>query len=241
MSQKLFKSVVCTLLALITSFSCLMPSAFASSYPPSEVSDSVMQQIYFNPDYMAGESVVAELVLPPDLAQKKKTFDTMSIDELNSYIDSQVQKIQSTPSARSDAALRELWLAAAGVLRLAGLNCTSEIISYSVAGRNYSELNGIFKSKIMSTSAYQSWSRTWDSSSGMTFEQNDNADLFYSLHRVSARLASSSQGGRVYVSDVFDFAVDNSMDLTAYINNWGYLCQNAGVLHPISINIQFDL
>lgn len=46
----------------------------------------------------------------------------------------------------------------------------------------------------------------------------------------------------VKVFDVFDFAYDNNYDslFTSMVNNWAWLCQNAGVLNPIKITISFS-
>ena len=42
------------------------------------------------------------------------------------------------------------------------------------------------------------------------------------------------------MEDTFDFELENNYDdlFTTLVNNWGWLCENAGVLHPIKITLK---
>ena len=147
----------------------------------------------------------------------------------------------------STATLKAAWLAAAQAAKLAGYPCAAKAVEHSVLGINYKEDNGSFAEKIKTTSTFKDFlSATKNSnkshdSAVREFTKSDNSDLFYALHNATVTLNKSGTNYKVHVYDVFDFALDNNYDslFTSAVNNWAWLSQQTGVLHKITINIDF--
>jgi hypothetical protein len=185
------------------------------------------------------------------ITEVKELLRTMSTAELDALISDIASKPQLSfsrtdvlrgPGGAKPFELVVAWLAAAQVLRVAGNPCVANLIEHSIDGINYFETNGVFAPKIKSTSSYRAWTQ-WVATGPIIFTSSDNLDLFLSLHKANISLVSSgSNGARVRVSDTFNFELSglSGFSLASIVNDWGWLCQNAGVLTPISVTIDFN-
>lgn len=143
-------------------------------------------------------------------------------------------------SARSIVTVVELkaaWYAAAEIAKRKGYPCAAKLVKNSVLGRDYEEHSGMFSKKIKATSDFKKWIKGNDSS--FRFR---SGDLFYALNKVKAKItAASSQGVKIHIQDVFDFAFDDDYEdiFTSSVNNWAWLCQHTSVLNEINVDIYF--
>jgi len=105
----------------------------------------------------------------------------------------------------------------------------------------YFELNGEFASAIKKTSFYKKTSSS-NRSGSSSFSKTINKDLFYSIHKFRYLNAISGHGGRLTITDVFDFEADYSYDnpFTSIVNDWAYLSQNLHALRPVNVRILID-
>ena len=89
-----------------------------------------------------------------DLADAQLAFESMSIEELNGFIDTTIDRINQRssgaeidsatgqrvlPGVPTTAELKLMWLAAAQAAKLAGYPCSGKLIECSVLGLNYNE------------------------------------------------------------------------------------------------------
>lgn len=200
-----------------------------------------------------------------DSSQKEiEYFDSMSIDELNQYIDNQARTISQSqtdnrPSSKAKTTvtkknLKNAWLAAAAIARKKGFPCAATLVEHSVLNKPYKEGcvkgNGLFGKKIKKTTVHKSIFKKMKKSKkskltgSTTFTKTTNADLFYALHKVNYKFTGYQVGKSMasYMAtynDVFDFAFDNKYKslLTSCINNGAWLCQQTKVLHKIKVSI----
>lgn len=193
-------------------------------------------------------------------------FDGMTIQQLNDYIH-QIA-IGETPAAvngviASDEAayfadpldpflgvprIMAAWLAAAKIFVKAEFPCTSEMVLRSLGREDYSEVDGIFANKIKTTTPYKDWCVAYSSLNGrITFESNDDLDLFLSLHDVGIVTRQMGSGTSfklyAYITDTFDF--DNTKEFGSvaanFINDIGWLLQNAGIFYNTKVTIRITL
>jgi len=185
-------------------------------------------------------------------------FKKMSNEELNNFISniaklyfksktSKTSNIQ-TASVEQFNSIQLAWLAAAQIARNYGYSCAATLVEHSVKNIPYYEYGeGLFINKIRLTSVYKDYISKLKSGkiklnekNSIVFEKEDNADLFYALHKVYIK----SEKGllsiyTITISDIFDFGYDNYYDdlFTNIVNNWAWLCQQKQVLHPIDVTI----
>lgn len=206
--------------------------------------------------YLLIFSVVFALVSCMPLSVSAKSTDSlpdfsgMTLEELNSFIDTMCSLSTSSENHSNNNynldeynAAQLAWLAAAQAARIVGLECCARLLTCSVTNSNYTEYNGTVAAEIQTTSADAYWLQHWSQEHTITFNISDNADLAYSIHVASMSLSGNSSGATAHLSDTFDFASDTDLQgfLAQMLNNWGYLSQNAGVLHQISVNIYITL
>ena len=171
---------------------------------------------------------------------------SMTVPQLNSYIDTCKKNAESlsrtTGEREPEAWIALAWVAAAMIAKKVGFPCAAALVENSVRGIDYSEFNGIFAEKIKASDVYKNRQISLTPVS-IKWEKSDDQDLFYALHEATISYSSvSSQGGIATVTDIFDFAyVDDWSGFTNKINNWGWLCQETGVLNPINVSIRFNL
>lgn len=166
-----------------------------------------------------------------------KTLEECNDEQLTEVIYSARNYIENTPVVRGDnivtvGALKAAWLAAANIVKNS-FPCTAKLITNSVCNIKYSETNGMFASKIKKDSCYKNFIKNPTSSFSFT-----SGDLFYALHTVNSKVS----GNKVIITDVFDFKKEKAKygDFTKMVNNWAWLCQNMGVLHPINVSITLN-
>lgn len=234
----------------------------------AEPQNSVLELKYGVFDHQINETVLSkskDTIVKnhaSEIISEYNLLKNMTNAQLNQYINRQKEKIyrEITPGDRSEQIARMVdvktaWLAAATIAINAGYNCAGTAITYSVLGTDYSEsgIGGAFQSKITKTLVYKNYLSTVIASTYhygsevKAFKKTDNADLFYALHNATITIKGTMVGTpresyEVKVFDVFDFAYDNNYDslFTSMVNNWAWLCQNAGVLNPIKITISFS-
>lgn len=179
-----------------------------------------------------------------------------------SYNVNETVGVQSTTA--NIGPVESAWLAAAEIARQNGYPFAAKIVENSVYNINYSEttdpfgLNGglPFINKIKETQPFIEMSKKvlkngvdveiTDPDACKIIEKKDDADLFYALHKIgySAKFQPSLVGMKrtclITMEDTFDFELENNYDdlFTTLVNNWGWLCENAGVLHPIKITLK---
>ena len=197
-----------------------------------------------------------------ELNKAKQMFSTMSIAELNRYIDSTAAQIRrSEAGLRSNGApkkandttvllLKKLWLASAQIARLLGYPCSAKLIECSVMGVDYQESvgrGGLFREKIVATKTYQEYIAkirhgTYTLGKGyvLSHSKSENRDLYYSLHACTYVTTKDCISYHVTVTDTYDFALMNYDDIfSGIVNNWAWLCQYGGVLQNIRVSITF--
>lgn len=192
-----------------------------------------------------------------ELINALNSFEGMSIPELNAYIDEVYRKSNSKTVLHSVVnptteilELKTAWLAAAQIAKLKGYPCAAKAVEHSVLGISYEEnanYDGLFRNKIVATSAYKKYLKKLKSSGNMTireeitFTKGDNADLFFALHNATITIGKYVAEYRTHVYDLFDFELqwyDGDIFVDA-VNNWAWLCQNTHVLNPVEINVYF--
>lgn len=181
---------------------------------------------------------------------------TLSLEELDTLITSiRMDNIDNdiiTTYSNNDnvIALKKAWLAAASAAKVAGLDCAGTLLEYSVFATNYYENSGgRFTTKIANSRTFNNVMNKATSAgyspyrSSMQFTASENLDLFLSIHRCSITVSRSGSSHIASVFDIYDFHQDNGNQLLGglSLNNVGYLMQNAGVLTPISFNIQITV
>ena len=78
--------------------------------------------------------------------------------------------------------------------------------------------------------------------SAVAFSKSDDKDLYYALRKVNLTFTRVKNGNNISytakVTDKFDFEREFNKSLfTTLVVNWAWLCQQTGVLHPISVGI----
>lgn len=186
-----------------------------------------------------GDVKVSPLNLTSELETMQGKFESMSNEELNQYISDVVKKPQTR--GIGTAAMQTAWLAAAQIAINKGYKCSGTLVKYSVAGVDYNEYDGIFKSKIKASAPYKSWCKKPTSSYRNITFGTGTPDLYYSLHTASIKLAAaSSQTGIVRVYDLYDFDIKFMGSLfSTIVNDWAALCTYTGILHNIDVTINF--
>ncbi|GEM01466.1 hypothetical protein SAMN05421839_11150 [Halolactibacillus halophilus] len=162
-----------------------------------------------------------------------------SNDELQGMIAQ--SQIESSRVIGNIAALKAAWLAAAEIARRNGYPLSATLVEHSVWNKSYSETNGPFAKAIRRTNKYNQMKKNRKGT--IAFQKSDSSDLFYSLHKVSYSSASSSQGMRIWIRDVYDFEADTSYKniFTSVVNNWAYLSQIMWMLHPVDVHLGIDV
>lgn len=168
-----------------------------------------------------------------DLSQFEQDIQTMSVDELNQIIDHVAVEGRQRGTTRSSS-LKAAWKAAATIARNVGFPHAATLVEHSVDGRNYTEKNGSFSSTIKQTAAYNRI-KNKDGSGSDRFTKSDSTDLFYAIHKFSY----SFVGSDIRITDTFDFEANTNYQngFATWVNNWGYLNQNMGILKPINVRI----
>lgn len=193
-------------------------------------------------------------------AQLEK-FKSMTNDELNQFITNVMLSYEANSNSTSGNAvaygttvpqgtLEQAWYAAAQVARNLGYTCAAKLVECSVDGQAYIENSygsgtGLFTDKIKASSKYNTF---LTSARGKTSKTDlvtfDSGDLFYALHNCTFQSTGNMPGSifatyTINVTDTFDFAYDNDYNslFSSAVNNWGWLCQQAGVLKKIPVKI----
>lgn len=180
-------------------------------------------------------------------------FSTMTVNELNQYIDTIASNSSSMTTEERSSGISGAWLAAAQIARDNGYDCAATMVEYSVSNLNYREIETVYGNdtpvidKLKTTSAYQNYLDSIDNygtdvaPDSFVISKSDNADLFYALHKVevTATGSGSFQLQEVYIHDKFDFSLDNNYEdlFSTLVNNWAWLCQQTSVLYPINIDL----
>lgn len=214
----------------------------------------------FNYNSFASETTNTDSNLATeDLNKASIEFEKMSIEELNNYIDNIANmyssKINSRGTSVPEGNLQLAWIAAANIAEKKGYPCSAALVKASVYNNSYTEKidlsgksKGLFQKKIGNASNYKTFltkvnaGKSLTNPYKLTFTKKINADLFYSLHKVSAyhtKKTSAKPVPFIRINDTFDFNVDSNYDdlFTTCINNWAWLCQQTKVLHKIAVNI----
>lgn len=204
-----------------------------------------------------------------DIATIKETFAAMSIEELQSYINS-IANVLCTPNAESTFSsnllhplnspnlivpipvvnplqpLKNAWLAAAAIARKMGYSASATLVEHSIERKNYIEFaekpfntgSSLFKDKIVKTNAYKSYIA--NPTSGISFERNDDSDLFFALHECYCDISTVNSNKTIYIGDTYDFKLMSyDSPFVGIINNFALLNQMLLVLYPIKIHIAF--
>lgn len=182
-----------------------------------------------------------------NIRETERYLESLSIDELNEYIDYIAYSENKPTSLRSDSsvragsslnALRNAWLAAAAIAKKTGYPLSAKLVKYSVYNNDYSEKNGMFAKEIKRSSEYKNWLKDHDEN----YMEFVSGDLFYALHYVKMSVVSmSSQGSEFHVEDTFDFKYqDYNSIFTDTVNNWAWLCQNVHVLNEVEVDIYIN-
>ncbi len=195
----------------------------------------------------ASASVATPYSVGNNLLREQQEIDRMTNTERNAYISkiaSEVQtaKTSSMPGQNTkEELLRLAWYAAAKIVE-AKFPCASILVQCSVFGIPYIENGGRISYAILNSSEYKDWAIDYKDES-LTF---NSGDLYYAIHNAYIKLVShSARGGVVQVDDTFDFAFDFEFgtDLgtifNTFVNDWGWLSQQMGVLTAIKVSITF--
>ena len=181
---------------------------------------------------------------------------TMSNDELNEYIDEIARKYEEDSlSSRSitvpETSLESAWLAAAQIAYNSGFQCAGLIVNHSVRNLPYVATNmstNSFYTKVSATSVYRNYVTAIKNGNSVptsfAFTSSMNRDLYYAMHRVNIAYSTMGTGilktYNIVITDTFDFEFERYDSLfSTLVNNWGWLSQRAGALHPISITLGF--
>lgn len=217
-------SVMMAIVLIISSLPCVM----ASNVVPDEELAKTSYQIETEADNEANVEITA---IENDLSD-------MSIEELNDYIHSlYLQSTASGGSSERAPILSAAWIAAAEIAGRAGFPCAAAIVKSSARGQNYVESNGLLANKIKTTKAYAEW--VISTSTYITFEKSDNADLFYAIHHADVYVTGGPSGARQRFIDTFDFKFETDMQdlFSTLVNDWAWLSQNIGALSPIRVQV----
>lgn len=174
-------------------------------------------------------------------------FDSMSVDELNQYIDSTIRTSNMYSDSKASGVIVEgtrymwktLWIAAAAIAKKVGYPCSGTLVEYSAKGKNYSEWSrggGLIASRIKTNKDYKVAKKRKLKS--FTFHKSNSKDLFYALHKVSSNF-NYTKKHPTHISDRFDFKEMKGNGFTVYVNNWANLCQHMNVLYNSKVNIYF--
>lgn len=135
------------------------------------------------------------------------------------------------------------WIAAAKIVKLAGLECAGTLLEKSVQGYNYYEtsfyskgMNGPFAKKIKTTNAYKNLNKSISSSS--VFPSSDNLDLHLAINKFNYK-PLYTYGQAIHITDTFDFHANKKFGnwLVDRINDFAYLNQHIGLLRNIRVDI----
>lgn len=198
------------------------------------------------------------------IIESAEMFENMSLAELNEYINDKIAKLEDTSDVQSmptrvvgvgNAAvtkleLKLLWLAAAQAAKLAGYPCSAKLVEHSALGISYDETKGsggLFHDKIVTTNVYKNFIKELKKGTKkvgedyvLTHTKSENSDLYYSLHDCTYTGKKSGKTYKISIYDKYDFDLMNYDSIfTGVVNNWAWLCQNAGVLNVIHVNISF--
>ncbi|MFV4961509.1 hypothetical protein VST03_09025 [Lactobacillus delbrueckii subsp. allosunkii] len=254
--KKIVKLVVAglTSIALSVSFTPMKTATVnAASTTNSSLKNDTQQHVSNHRDLTLTGSEFSLDPMNTDTANEPD-FDSMSVKELNQYIDEKVQQEANLNSRKAKSiyvaaqatvttsVLKNMWKAAGEIAKKVGYPCAGTMIQYSASGKNYTEWSqggGLFASRIKKTSAYKKAKKR--KAKSIEFTKEDSKDLFYALHLVSSDF-NYTKKHPVHVHDVYDFkfmASYKNSPFTSAINNWGYLCSHMNVLYPSKINIYF--
>ena len=189
-------------------------------------------------------SVIGPIIYPvafgEDETSALEAFHAMTVDELDAYIGDIANGVQpsSTYSTNSLSTSFLVWLAAAVVFHKLGLECTYTLLLYSLAGDDYTEIDGLFSEKIKESIAFLAW-YPLQPSSDIEFNALDY-DLMLSLHGADIYCTNPTRG-LFNIIDTYDFDRDGEFG-NEVINTFNYgawLLTQVGVLHEISFEASF--
>lgn len=246
----MFKKIIKISAALTTLVLCMANVNVYAKNTSAELSDS--QKIEKRLKSVTESAEIGGLS-ETSITNAANLFDDMSNEELNNFI--LQMKIESNISVAAPDVptgnLQLAWLAAAQIAKNNGYPCAAAMVVASVNNQAYVEEDinhNLCRPKIKETSVYKNYvsrlKRGLSVSKSMTFTKSADADLFYSLHNVSISYtpfgSANLKGYSISIHDVFDFDLDNNYNdlFTSLVNNWAWLCQQTGVLHPITIDIK---
>jgi len=197
-----------------------------------------------------------------EIEELKEKFEKMSIDELQSILNSIGQNIYGksikspamaymeptvvTTGILPNAPLKGAWLAAAAIARKMGYPAAATLVEYSVNGKGiYLEAEdsggSLFRDKIIKTTAYKDFINSGYSKQDIVFERSDNADLFYAIHKCTIYLTTVNGRNAIYVTDDFNFepwSYEGNL-FASIINNTGLFFQMCLVLREVKVYITF--
>lgn len=222
------------------------------SNPLSTFAQTENQQQYYNQP-IEEETSINEIENP---------FASMSIDELQSFVDSIANTSYNTDIESSSSVLsfprprpvistsngiwKLAWLAAAEIARQMGYPAAATLVEHSIENNDYIEIEGysgntFFKEKIIKTNAYKSFIKSGKSFDGIEFKKEDDADLFYAIHHCASTLTTANGRSMVCIYDEFNFELwDYEGNIFAsIINNTGLYFQMRYVLNEIDVYIVF--
>ena len=236
--NKIYKKILSCLLA----GSCMLSSGIPVTASEVEYSFNT----YADSDSYADDE---------ELEKYEQKFENMTVEELNAYIADCQTSISGMENKTEEnviyrITLKTAWLAAARIAKLAGYPCSGKLVEYSVKNRNFSETstgNKVFGGKIKKTQKFQNYLKTAKkytsyTPSAVAFSKSDDKDLYYALRKVNLTFTRVKNGNNISytakVTDKFEFEREFNKSLfTTLVVNWAWLCQQTGVLHPISVGI----
>ncbi len=183
----------------------------------------------------------------------KNCLSNYSSEQLNDIIASIKASADSNGIDVPTGNLQLAWLCAAQIAKDHGYPIAGSIVEASVKNYPFQVFNGQIGTTIKSTNVWKNYysnlvnNNIERDDSSFAFEKYDNADLFFALHNVevhsrkAAPYVAFDKSYNVNIHDVFDFEYWRYNDLfVTLINNWAWLCQQAGVLNPITVDIDFN-
>ena len=231
--KKRFSKLLAILCAVCLTVSVTVP-AFAA-----EVIDDTDSPLSTDSTSVLGPTIYP-VAFGEDETSALETFHAMTVDELDAYIGDIANGVQpsSTYGTNSLSSSFLAWLAAAVIFHKMGLDCTYTMLLYSLAGDDYTEIDGLFSEKIKGSIAFLAW-YPFQPSSDIEFNEQDY-DLMLSLHGADIYCTNPTMG-RFSIIDTYNFDKDGEFGSAVIdaVNYGAWLLTQIGILHEVSFAASF--